>query len=216
MLQNASDCLEENRLAGVIRAVPAVQALEAGKAAIAGGIMFIEIDFSIPGAGEVMRELQKNRLAVVGAGNILNEEQAEEACLEGAQFISIPGVCGSISRFCMANEIFLLGGGMTPTEILNSSKDGSVFQKVYPAGTAGGPQYIRTLKETFPFLNLLPSGGVTLKNMVEYFQNGASAVSLGTGLFDKRDMETGNYDLIRERSVRFIERLKHSREGLPV
>lgn len=177
------DTLEKHRAFAVIRTESSDNALDKALACIKGGIELIEVTFSFDGAEDVIRELSSRNDVCVGAGTVLRMEQARKAAAMGARFIVSPHTDREIIEFAKKNGIFAVSGAQTSNEIVNAWNMGADMVKVFPASHAGGPKYIKAVKDPLPFVRILVTGGVSTENCVEYIRHGATAVGIWSSLF---------------------------------
>jgi 2-dehydro-3-deoxyphosphogluconate aldolase / (4S)-4-hydroxy-2-oxoglutarate aldolase len=182
--------LHKSRLIAVVRSKSADDALALANAAAAGGIKFIEITFSVPGALDVIRELTRRRGIHVGAGTVLAPQQAERAIGVGAEFIVSPSLELNLVGLCHTANIACFPGAATPTEIIAAQRARADLVKIFPADLVGGPYFIRQMQGPFPDVRFMVSGGVTLKNIKEYVEAGVVGICLGSaylgGLLEKK------------------------------
>jgi len=167
-------------LIAVVRSKSADDALALANAAAAGGIKFIEITFSVPGALDVIRELTRRRGIHVGAGTVLAPQQAERAIGVGAEFIVSPSLELNLVGLCHTANIACFPGAATPTEIIAAQRARADLVKIFPADLVGGPYFIRQMQGPFPDVRFMVSGGVTLKNVKEYVEAGVVGICLGS------------------------------------
>jgi 2-dehydro-3-deoxyphosphogluconate aldolase/(4S)-4-hydroxy-2-oxoglutarate aldolase len=172
--------LHASRLVAVVRSKSPEDALELASAAADGGIKFVEITFSVPGALDVIKELSRRSDIHVGAGTVLAPQQAERAINAGAQFVVSPSLeLGLIAIFHNAN-IACFPGAATPTEIIAAARAHADLVKIFPADLVGGPDFIRQMSGPFPDVRFMVSGGVGLKNVQEYVRIGVTGICLGS------------------------------------
>jgi 2-dehydro-3-deoxyphosphogluconate aldolase/(4S)-4-hydroxy-2-oxoglutarate aldolase len=149
------------------------------QAIVQGGIDVLEVALTSPGAiaaiGQIASEVEG---AIVGAGTVLDERQAEAAIEAGAQFLMSPGFSPSVLRAASQRGIPYIPGALTPTELITIFEHGLREIKIFPAGSVG-PSYIRDLLGPFPDLRAIPTGGVTKENARAFL--GAGAVAVGGG-----------------------------------
>ena len=156
----------------------------AAVALAAGGVGAVEITLTTPGALTAIAELAPDgalKGCVVGAGTVVDEEAAREVIARGARFVVSPTFDRAVVRYCRDHDVPCLPGALTPTELLEAWRAGARLVKLFPAG-AVGPRYLREVLAPLPFLRVVPSGGVSLENAVEWIRAGAAAVSVGTAL----------------------------------
>ena len=104
----------------------------------------------------------------IGAGTVINEEQAKSAVEAGAKFIVSPGFSDEVARYCIANGVPYYPGCVTPTEIMRALSYGLNIVKFFPAGVYGGLKAMKALAAPFPQIKFIPTGGVDLANLKEY------------------------------------------------
>lgn len=104
----------------------------------------------------------------IGAGTVINREQAERAVKAGAKFIVSPGFSDEVAEFCIANDVPYYPGCVTPTEIMRALAYGLTVVKFFPAGVYGGLKAMKALAAPFPQIKFIPTGGVDLTNLKEY------------------------------------------------
>jgi len=172
--------LHASRLVAVVRSSTPEAALELANAAADGGIKFVEITFSVPGALDVIKELTRRGGIHVGAGTVLAPQQAERAMGVGAEFIVSPSLELNLVSQCHATNIACFPGAATPTEIIAAQRTHADLIKIFPADLAGGPYFIRQMQGPFPDVRFMVSGGVNLKNVQEYVHAGVTGICLGS------------------------------------
>lgn len=143
---------------------------------------------------------------LLGIGTIKNLTQAETYFLEGADFFISPGFVPEIASFLISKEVLYAPGCMTPTEIIAAENAGVKFIKLFP-GNILGPDFMSAIKDVFPNLIFMPTGGVdTTKQSIEtWFNAGVSAVGMGSKLVSKELMEYGAYDTIEKETKRVLD-----------
>lgn len=200
----------------VVRAESADIALRAIDAIQAGGISVLEITMTVPGAIRIIEEVAQKlgSKAVVGAGTVLDEVTARQCILAGAQFIVSPALNLHTISCCHRYGIVVIPGAMTPTEVVTASSAGADWVKVFPAGALGGPSYIKALKAPLPHIQLVPTGGVSLKTAADFILAGAIALGVGTDLVDTKALRDGEDRLITQRARQFVEVVKEARSEL--
>jgi 2-dehydro-3-deoxyphosphogluconate aldolase/(4S)-4-hydroxy-2-oxoglutarate aldolase len=169
----------------VIRAANPAEALRAVEAICAGGISIVEITMTVPDAPRVLREVARaNAGFLVGAGTVLNAEQAEICIDAGARFLISPGLAPEVIRTAAKHGVLAIPGAFTPSEVMAAMELGVEVIKIFPCGSGGGPSHIKALRGPFPDCRFIPTGGVSLKNAEEYFSAGAFALGIGGELAD--------------------------------
>jgi 2-dehydro-3-deoxyphosphogluconate aldolase/(4S)-4-hydroxy-2-oxoglutarate aldolase len=197
----------------VVRATSADEAMRAIDAIREGGISVLEITMTVPGAIKLIEEVAKRyeKEALVGAGTVLDPETAT-ACIEsGAQFVVSPALNVETIACCRRLGVAVMPGALTPTEVVQAWNAGADFVKVFPAGAVGGPSYLKSLKAPLPQIELVPTGGVSLKTAADFIRAGAAALGVGADLCDIKAIREGQAALITERAKQFIEIVREAR-----
>ena len=211
-----SDVIQTIRNIGVIPVVRATTADEAMRAIDAireGGIPVLEITMTVPGAVKLIEEVAKRYAedALVGAGTVLDPETAT-ACIEsGAKFVVSPALNLETIACCRRLDVAVMPGALTPTEVVQAWNAGADFVKVFPAGAVGGPSYLKSLKAPLPQIELVPTGGVSLKTAADFIRAGAAALGVGADLVDIKAIREGHAALITERAKQFVEIVREAR-----
>jgi 2-dehydro-3-deoxyphosphogluconate aldolase/(4S)-4-hydroxy-2-oxoglutarate aldolase len=138
---------------------------------------------------------------LLGIGTIKNLKQAEEYVNVGADFIISPGFVPEIAIFLRSKEVLYSPGCMTPTEIIAAENAGIKFIKLFP-GNILGPEFLRSIKDLFPTLLFMPTGGVdaTKESVKDWFKAGVSAVGMGSKLISEKLMEEKDYATIEKKT----------------
>ena len=204
---------------GVIPAVRVSSAEEAHFAAdsvTSGGIPIVEITMTVPEAVEVISHLVRHHgKLIVGGGTVLDVETAKRCIDAGASFLTAPGFDLSIVDFAAKQELAVLPGALTPTEIVTAWRAGADFVKVFPCAAAGGDSYIKALKTALPQIQLIAAGGVTQHTAANFILAGATAIGVGTELIPADAIERREAERIRELARRFVGFVKAARGRLP-
>jgi 2-dehydro-3-deoxyphosphogluconate aldolase/(4S)-4-hydroxy-2-oxoglutarate aldolase len=200
-------------LVPVLRASSVEKALALAEAIAAGGVTVLEITMTVPGAITVMRKLAETRPDIlIGAGTVLDPETARMCILEGAQFVVSPAVNVGTIEMCHRYSVAVLPGGLTPTEIVTAWQAGADVVKVFPASAMGGAAYLRNLKAPLPQVELIPTGGVSLKTAMEFLEAGAFALGVGSDLVDAKAMAEGRPEVVTETARKYLAIVKEFRE----
>ena len=198
----------------VVRADSAAQAMAAAEAVCAGGVPIVEVTMTVPGAVEVIAELSKSmgREVMIGAGTVLDAENARRCLDAGAQFIVSPGFDLETVKLAQREGIMVMPGALTPTEVITAWKAGADFVKVFPCGTAGGPKYIKALKAPLPQVPMIPTGGVNLNTAAEFIQAGSAALGIGGELVSMSALRAGNTREITIAAKKYVEIVHEARQ----
>ena len=176
------------------------------------GIPVVEITLTLPEAPTVIEDIAKRHSdLVVGAGTVLDEEQARRCVDAGARFLTSPGFIPEVVAYAQKADVVMLPGAMTPTEVIAAWKAGADFVKIFPAATAGGVHYVRALKVPLPQIPLIVSGGVNQLTAFDYILAGASAIGAGGELLPKEALSRRQDYRIRELARRFLNMVREAR-----
>ena len=199
----------------IVRAKTADEAMRAIDAIREGGIAVLEITMTVPGAVKLIEEVatRYGKDALVGAGTVLDPRTAKACISSGAQFIVSPALNVETIELCRKQHVTVMPGALTPTEVVQAWNAGADFVKVFPARALGGASYLKALKAPLPDIELVPTGGVSLKTAGDFIRAGAAALGVGTDLVDLNAIREGQASLITERAKQFIEIVREARAG---
>lgn len=144
-------------------------AREVSKALIAGGIKNIEITLRTANALDCIRAAKEIDGITVGAGTVLNFQQAKDAIEAGVSYIVSPGYAESVHAVCIENNIPYLPGAVTPTEIQSLLEKHIHIMKFFPAEAFGGVKTLKALAPVFAQVKFCATGGITFDNAPSYF-----------------------------------------------
>jgi 2-dehydro-3-deoxyphosphogluconate aldolase/(4S)-4-hydroxy-2-oxoglutarate aldolase len=143
--------------------IPKMQAL------VNGGLPVAEITFRTPCAAEAIALTVKTFPDMfVGAGTVINREQCEKAIAVGSKFIVSPGFSEEVADCCKEHNMLYMPGIVTPTEAMAAISKGLTNLKFFPASNYGGLKTIKAICAAFPYLNIMPTGGISADNVLEY------------------------------------------------
>lgn len=143
---------------------------------------------------------------LLGVGTIKNMQHATDYMAAGADFLVSPGFVPDVADYCVSNDIFYGPGCMTPTDIIAAENAGIKFIKIFP-GNLLGPEFLTTIKDIFPKLLFMPTGGVdtTKENIEGWFKAGVCAVGMGSKLISKKLMEAKDYPAIESETKKVLD-----------
>lgn len=143
---------------------------------------------------------------LLGVGTIKSMQHATDYMSAGADFLVSPGFVPDVAAYCVSNDIFYAPGCMTPSEIIAAENTGIKFIKLFP-GNMLGPEFLTTIKDIFPKLLFMPTGGVdtTKENIEGWFKAGVCAVGMGSKLISKKLMEAKDYGTIESETKKVLE-----------
>jgi 2-dehydro-3-deoxyphosphogluconate aldolase / (4S)-4-hydroxy-2-oxoglutarate aldolase len=179
------------------------------------GIPIVEITMTVPGAIDVISDLVHHLPEViVGAGTVLDIETAQLCLKAGAKFLTSPGVDLEIVQFARKENVLMMAGALTPTEVITAWKAGSDFVKVFPCAQVGGDSYIKALKGPFPQVPLIAAGGVNQQTASAFILAGAAALGIGGELIPRAAIELRQPERIRELARRFLRLVSAARSQM--
>ncbi len=199
-------------LLAVIRGPSAELTVKMVDALVAGGVSGIEITYSTPNAEEVVLELsgKYGDSIVLGMGTLTKPEQVLSGKLAGASFLVSPICEPALVKAMVGSGLLCMAGALTPTEVFQAYSMGVDVVKVFP-GSLGGPAYIKALKAPFPYIPMMPTGGVSAGNAAEWFAAGVVAVGAGSELCPPQLAKEGKFDEISKRAAEFVQVVKIAR-----
>jgi 2-dehydro-3-deoxyphosphogluconate aldolase/(4S)-4-hydroxy-2-oxoglutarate aldolase len=205
----------DDRIIAVLRAPDSVIARKLADSAIRGGINIIEITMTVPDALDVIRGMisdYPHDNVIVGAGTVLDPETARLAMLAGAEFIVSPHFNPDIVRMCHRYRIMCIAGAMSVQEAANVMESGADLIKIFPAGLFG-PDIIKEIKGPFPQAMMIPSTGVTLDNLEEWFEAGAVAVFVSSEITSEA-LEESDLRILERKAREYVKLIREIKERL--
>lgn len=207
--------IEETGIVPAIRVSSPHDALFAAEALFEGGIPIVEITMTVPEALDVVAHLvQHKRDLIVGAGTVLDAEMAAKCLGAGAHFLTSTGFDRGMVELAVREEVLVMPGALTPTEVMAASKAGADVIKIFPCLEMGGPRYIRALKAPFPNVPMMAAGGVNQQTTTEFILAGAVAVGVGAELVPHDAIQQRDAAWIRELARRFAGLVQSARRLL--
>ena len=180
----------------------------------AGGVPIAEITFRAAGADEAMRiMLERHPDMLVGAGTVLTTEQVDRTIAAGGKFVVTPGLDPEIVKYCQEKGITCFPGCTTPTDYHTAYKLGLEVLKFFPAEQSGGLAKIKAMAAPFPMFKVMPTGGVSLKNLAEYAASPIIAACGGSYMCPDKLITEGKWDEITELCRKSVEIVKQARNG---
>ena len=193
---------------------PERDAIPLAKALIAGGVPVAEVTFRAAGAAVAIKAMRENfPEMLVGAGTVLTTEQVDEAMAAGAQFIVTPGMDPDIVAYCQKVGIQIFPGCTTPTDYHTAYKFGLEVLKFFPAEQSGGIAKIKAMSAPFPMFKVMPTGGISLKNLADYVKNPVIAACGGSYMVTADLIDGGKRDEITDLCKQSVEIVKAARNG---
>ena len=208
------DRLQAIRLVPVIVIEDAAQAEGLAEALVGGGLPCAEVTFRTPAAREALRRMTAARPdMLIGAGTVLNPEQARAAREAGAKFVVAPGFNPAVVDYCQENDIPVFPGVCTPTEIEMALGKGLTTVKFFPAEPIGGVAYLKAIAAPYGDVHFIPTGGITTKNVQEYLSFKRVLACGGSWMAPADWISAGDFTRIREESARAVAAVRNGKEA---
>ena len=178
----------------------------------AGGVPVAEITFRAAGADEAMRIMvERHPDMLVGAGTVLTTEQVDKTIAAGGKFVVTPGLDVEIVKYCQEKGITCFPGCTTPTDYHAAYKLGLEVLKFFPAEQSGGLAKIKAMSAPFPMFKIMPTGGISLKNLAEYAASPVIAACGGSYMCPDKLISEGKWDEITALCKKSVEIVKEAR-----
>jgi 2-dehydro-3-deoxyphosphogluconate aldolase/(4S)-4-hydroxy-2-oxoglutarate aldolase len=203
--------LKDLGLVAVIRGPSPELTLKMVDALVAGGVYAIEITYSTPNAVEVVRQLDQafGAKIVLGMGTLTRPEQVDESLKAGATFLVSPMVEPVLGKAMVASGAPCMIGALTPSEIFAAYQMGSDVVKLFP-GSLPGPSYVKAIEGPFPYIPIMPTGGVSAANVADWFAAGVFGVGAGSELCPPALAKQGKFDEITQKAAAFVHTVKEA------
>lgn len=184
-------------------------AVPLAKALIAGGIRVLEVTLRTPCAVDAIRKIaQEVPDAIVGAGTVINEQQLKDVTDAGAQFIISPGITESLLKAAVANNVPLIPGISTVSELMLGMSYGLTEFKFFPAEANGGVKALQAIAGPFAQVRFCPTGGITPNNYRDYLALKSVLCVGGSWLLPADAIANGEWDKITELAKQAVEGAK--------
>ena len=179
----------------------------------AGGVPVAEVTFRAAGAADAIRIMTESHPEmIVGAGTVLTTAQVDETIAAGGQFVVTPGLDLEIVDYCIQKGITVFPGCTTPTDYHAAYKRDLKVLKFFPAEQSGGLAKIKAMAAPFPMFKVMPTGGVSLKNLADYAACPIIAACGGSYMCPDKLITEGKWDEITELCRKSVEIVKEARK----
>ena len=207
--------IEETGVTAAVSERSKEDALFAAEVVAQSGIPVVEIALTVPQATSAISHLAKSVPGiVVGAGSVTNPDAARQSLDAGAQFLTSDGFHPAVIEFGAKQNVVVIPGTLTPTEVISAWETNADFVKVVPCAQLGGPTYIGSLHAMFPHIPLIASGGVDQQSASKLILAGAIAIGAGRELVPKEAIRLRQSARIGELARRFLDFVKSGRAHL--
>jgi 2-dehydro-3-deoxyphosphogluconate aldolase / (4S)-4-hydroxy-2-oxoglutarate aldolase len=214
MSETTQEIIERVGLIPVLRAKSVAQGRAVVDAMVTGGVTVVEVTMTVPGAIDLLKELQKayGSKLLLGSGTVTTADQAQATIDAGAEFVISPSLHPEVIAKTKANKKISCPGALTPTEVITAWNAGADYVKIFPCSAVGGASYLKSLLAPFPYLKLIPTGGVTLDTAASFIKAGARALGVGSDLVNLAAVDAGNAESITETARAYLRVLAEARE----
>lgn len=207
--------LDKIKACGIVPVViieDADKAKALGRSVLYGGLNCIEITFRTKAAAKAIEIIKKEYPEMtVGAGTVLTIEQVKIAAKAGAEFIVSPGSNPKVIQYCQDNNICVIPGVVTPSEIEKNLDMGITIMKFFPAEAAGGLKMIRAMSAPYGAVSFMPTGGINVDNVREYLKYNKIIACGGSWIVKSDLLEKNNYEEIAKLSREAADIVKQVR-----
>lgn len=202
--EDVLQAIKKDGMVAVVRGETSEKAMEIVEKCIEGGIRAIELTFTVPYAHRVIEDISRKygEEIILGAGTVLDSETARIAILSGAEFIVSPHFNPEVTKLCNRYRKASMAGILTITEAVEAMEAGVDVLKLFP-GDLFGPAFIKDIRGPIPYVQIMPTGGVSAENAGEWIKAGAVAVGAGSSLM-KGD--------VKANAALFMENIRKARE----
>jgi 2-dehydro-3-deoxyphosphogluconate aldolase/(4S)-4-hydroxy-2-oxoglutarate aldolase len=207
--------LQETGLVAILRGRSGARLAAACDSLLESGVRCLEITMNTPGALSVVRRLAGDGAtgAEVGVGTVRRADEVDAAADAGATFVVAPNMSPAVGERAAQRGLGWFPGALTPTEIAAAWDLGATAVKVFPAGSAGGPRYLREVRAPLDDILLVPTGGVSVEDVPGYLQAGAVAVGMGGPLIGRALDDDEDLGRLGDRARAALDAVSRGRIG---
>lgn len=182
--QQIYQTVRETKIITIVRGTNPDTIIDIAKAVADAGIRLLEVTCNTKGFAEMIAKLsdQGPGQMIIGAGTVITKDLCRQAIDAGAKYIIAPDTNPEVIGYCIENNIAVIPGAVTPTEVLTAKRYGAKMIKIFPA-TALGPDYIKMLKGPIDDIDFVAVGGVRPANVADFMAAGCVAIGIGGSIF---------------------------------
>ncbi len=188
------EAIREKKIITIIRGAEEDVIVRIAEALFAGGIGMLEVTCNTAGFASMIRSLKaamKGKM-LIGAGTVVSVDLAKEALAAGAEYAIAPDTNPDVITYCVKNDVAVVPGAATPTEVLTARRYGAKVVKIFPA-SALGADYIRQLRGPIDDMEFVAVGGVTPANVREFMKAGCIGIGISSSVAKKEHVAAGNW-----------------------
>jgi 2-dehydro-3-deoxyphosphogluconate aldolase/(4S)-4-hydroxy-2-oxoglutarate aldolase len=206
--QQVYELIRQDKIIAIARGVKIDKVVNLAGALLAGGIKMLEVTCNTEGVFKMIKLLREKMAGkmCIGAGTVISVELAEKAVTAGAEFMIAPDTNADVIYYCVKNDIAILPGAATATEILVAKRHGAKMVKIFPASSLGA-NYIKALRGPIDDVDFVAVDGIRPENMAEFFAAGCVAIGIGTSVVRKEYIEKGDWNAIAETAGKYVQNL---------
>ncbi len=198
--------LRQERLIGIVRTDSAESCLWASTQLIEAGVKILEIPFTVPDTPTVIETLcTQFPDAIIGAGTVLEARDAAQALGSGAQFLVSPVLLEPLIQLGIDQNILVLPGCATPSEIYKAYSLGATAIKFFPAQAMGGAEFLKAVKAPLPQIPIVPTGGIELEHIPAYLKAGALAIGIGAPMLPNTLIKNRDAKALKNRARQTLQ-----------
>lgn len=198
--------LSRRRALCIIRAPEIPDPVGLARTLVEAGMPIVEFALTTPNAPRLMEQASKVDGLVLGAGTVMSAQDARDSINAGATFLLTPGLRPAVAEEAVRQQVPVVLGAMTPTEVATAVELGSTAVKVFPAARLG-PAYFGDLHGPYPGTPLVATGGLNAQNAASFLAGGAIAVTAGSGVVSPKLAAESRLDEIAQRAKEFLAAL---------
>lgn len=192
----------------IVRGVRKERIVNIAKAVQAAGCNFLEVTCNTAGAAEMIDLLCKEMPDMcIGAGTVITKALAEEVCTAGAKYVIAPDTNPEVIDYCVQNDIAVIPGAATATEVLTAARHGAKMIKIFPAACIG-VDYIKQLKEPIDNVDFLAVGGVRVSNIKDFVAAGCVGIGIGGSVIKKEALENDDWQSITNEVTKYVNEIR--------
>ncbi len=206
--------VEIKKIVPVVKLDRASDARPLGEALTEGGLPVAEVTFRTDAAEESIRIMKREfPEMMVGAGTVVNVEQAKRALDAGASFLVSPGISRSVVEFAIDNKLPVFPGTCTPSEVMIAMEYDLLVVKFFPAAQYGGLATIKALAAPFPSLRFMPTGGINAANIMDYLASDKIIACGGSWMVKDSLINAGDFEEITRLTAEAVALVSKKQEG---
>lgn len=204
--------LTESGVIAVIRRIPEEKIEQVAESLVKAGVTALEITVDSEGAFASITRLSRQwrGRAIVGAGTVIDAQTAAMAIQSGADFLFSPSLHRDVIQIASRHGKISVPGVMTPTEMIAAIEWGADLVKLFPAASLG-PAYMKAVKDPFPHIPIIPTGGIDEQNITSFITAGAAAVGIGGTLLNRKWIEANDFAAVENAAKTYVDMVRQAR-----